>query len=87
MKCLFLMILVGFSVNAQNYEAPADVPKMDWKKSKIKYYQENEWKPEGKISDAQAPVLDPEADESSPERKPSSGEEVKPKFWDFKVVK
>lgn len=85
MKSLFLIFLVGFVTYAQEYEAPA-VPKMKWKKTDINYYKEGSWQPKEAITDSSVVAPNPE-DESTPERKPSSGDEVKPKFWDFKVVK
>lgn len=85
MKSLYLIFLVGFSVSAQEYKTPV-VPKMKWEKTDVNYYKDGNWQPKKVITDSSTTAPAPE-DESSPERKPSSGEEVKPKFWDFKIVK
>lgn len=85
MKSLCLIFLVGFAAYAQEYKAPS-VPKMKWKKTDVNYYKEGNWQPKEVLTDTSSAVPGPE-DESAPERKPSSGEEIKPKFWDFKLVK
>ncbi len=86
-KMILLTFLIGLTVSAETYEAPA-MEKVEWKKPKVKVYKDNTWATEYDFKDKKAPTDAEDYDVNSPERKPSSGEEEsKPKFWDFKSVK
>ena len=71
-------------IQAEEYKAPK-FDNIEWKSQKTKVKKDSNWVSDYKM---QTPKAHPEdLDENAQERKPSSGDDAKPKFWDFKSVK
>ncbi len=68
------------SVQAEKYEPPK-LNSLEWQNGQTTYKNNENWKSDYQLQEGQV------EGENSKARTPSSGEENKPKFWDFKVVK
>ncbi len=74
--------MVVLSIRAEKYEAPI-LDKLEWQKGQATYKNNESWKSDYELKEN----LNENKPNNSKARTPSSGEEKKPKFWDFKVVK
>ena len=84
---LLLSLLLSFSCFAEEYKAPK-LKEIEWKKEEKSVEKEKEWVSDYKIDENKDLKQKNEyLDQNAPDRKPSSGDHKKPKFWDFKSVK
>lgn len=85
-KKIAFLTFTSFIVLAESYAPPKlEQPKWDSVKSDV---QKESYAVEEDASKGIDTRIDNSTEDlNSKERKPSSGDEAKPKFWDFKVVK
>jgi hypothetical protein len=84
MKALaIVLLLTSTTVFAEEYKAPK-LGNLKWKSPNSKIKKDSQWVSDFQMEDQAHPS---DIDETTPERKPSSGEDSKTQYWEFKAVK